>query len=424
MASKFGADGINVGKPSRAVGRARSLPTAPVREPNMPPLSLLLGIALVVGDGPNIETVAGTGEPGRTGDGGPATKARLNMPFDVAFDAEGNLFFSDTFNHAIRRVDGRSGTIATVAGDGTAGFSGDGGPATRARLNEPYGVVVDAAGDVFFADRLNRRVRKVEARSGTITTLAGDGSKTYSGDGSPASRAGMVEPNGVALDPAGRRLFIADVADNRIRLVDLSSGQISTFAGTGRDRHEGDGGPASAASIRGARAVEVGRDGTVFILERQGHSLRAVDPKTGLITTRAGTGTPGFTGDGGPASAATFSGPKEMALDREGNILIVDTKNHAIRRIDARTGLITTSAGNGRRGGGGMAAPPAPRDSIGPTASPSAATVPSSSATRVTIASARLPVVHKCSPADSQLENDGPHDFMHGLVIRAPDLLW
>ncbi len=323
----------------------------------MPPLHLLLGIVLVVADGPNIETVAGTGEPGRTGDGGPAVKARLNMPFDVAFDAEGNLFFSDTFNHAIRRVDARSGTIATVAGDGTAGFTGDGGPATHARLNEPYGVVIDAAGDVFFADRFNRRVRRVDARSGTITTLAGDGSKTYSGDGGPATRAGMVEPNGVALDPGGRRLFIADVGDNRIRVVDLSSGEISTVAGTGKDRHEGDGGPASAASIRGARAVEVGRDGTVFILERQGHSLRAVDPKTGLITTRAGTGSPGFTGDGGPAAAATFSGPKEMALDREGNILIVDTENHAIRRIDALTGEITTIAGDGRRGGGGDGGP-------------------------------------------------------------------
>ena len=323
----------------------------------MPPLSMLLGIVLVVAEGPNIETVAGTGEPGWTGDCGPAVEARLNMPFDVAFDAEGNLFFSDTSNHAIRRVDGRSGTITTVAGDGTAGFSGDGGIATRARLNEPYGLVIDAAGDLFFADRLNRRVRRVEARSGTIATLAGDGSKAYSGDGGPATRAGMVEPNGVALDPGGRRLFIADVGDNRIRVVDLSNGMISTFAGTGKDRHEGDGGPASAASIRGARAVEVGRDGTVFILERQGYSLRSVEPKSGVITTRAGTGSPGYSGDGGPATAATFSGPKELALDREGNILIVDTENHAIRRIDARTGLITTLAGNGRRGGGGDGGP-------------------------------------------------------------------
>jgi DNA-binding beta-propeller fold protein YncE len=187
--------------------------------------------------------------------------------------------------------------------------------------------------------------------------VAGDGSKATSGDGGPGDRAGLVEPNGLTLDATGRRLFIADVAGNRVRVVNLESGQIATFAGTGQARHEGDGGPASAASIFGARAVELGPDGTIYIVERQGNTLRAVDPRSGTITTRAGTGAKGYSGDGGPASLATFNGPKELAVDRAGNILIVDTENHAIRRIDAETGRISTVAGNERRGGSGDGGP-------------------------------------------------------------------
>jgi DNA-binding beta-propeller fold protein YncE len=163
----------------------------------------------------------------------------------------------------------------------------------------------------------------------------------------------LVEPNGVALDPKETRLFIADVADHRVRVVDLASGRITTFAGTGQGKFAGDGGAASDAAIHGARAVEVGADGTVFILERQGNRLRGVDPETGVITTRAGTGAKGYSGDGGPAKDATFNGPKEFAIDRSGDLLIVDTENHAIRRIDAKTGLIRTVAGDGRRGGDG-----------------------------------------------------------------------
>jgi DNA-binding beta-propeller fold protein YncE len=323
----------------------------------MSALVLPIGMVLVLAAPPTIDTTVGTGQAGDSGDGGPARQARLNQPFDVAFDSAGNVFFSDTGNHRIRRVDAVSGTITTVAGEGTKGFAGDGGPATRARLDEPYGVVVDAQGNIYFADRLNRRVRRIDGRTGLITTLAGDGSKTYSGDGGPAASAGLVEPNGVALDGSGRTLYIADVADHRVRAVDLARGTITTFAGTGQGKHAGDGGPATAASIAGARAVEVGPDGTVYILERQGNTLRAVDLRTGLITTRAGTGAKGFSGDGGPAAAATFNGPKELAIDPAGNLFIVDTENHAIRRIDARTGTISTVAGSGQRGSGGDSGP-------------------------------------------------------------------
>ncbi len=303
-----------------------------------------------------ITTAVGTGEKGFAGDGGPANAALLNGPFDVAFDAAGNLYFSDTFNCRIRRVDARTGVISTVAGNGDKGYSGDGGPATAAALNEPYGIVLDRAGNIFTADRLNRRVRRIDAAAGIITTAAGTGVAAYSGDGGPASRAGLAEPNGLAFDAAQRHLYITDVADNRVRVIDLSTGTIATFAGTGAAEHSGDGGKATAAGTFGARAVKVGADGTVYILERQGSSLRAVDPATGIITTIAGTTARGYGGDGGPALAAVFDAPKEMAIDRDGSLLIVDTENHAIRRIDRATGIVSNLVG-GRKGTGGDGGP-------------------------------------------------------------------
>lgn len=304
-----------------------------------------------------ITTAAGTGERGFAGDGGPALQAQLNGPFDVGFDPAGNLYFSDTFNHRIRRIDGRTGVITTVAGNDGAGYSGDGGPATAAAFNEPYGIAVDRNGNIYVADRHNHCVRRIDAGSGVVTTFAGNGVAGYAGDGSPAVQAGMVEPNGLGFDPAQRRLFIADVADHRVRVVDLSTGMISTFAGTGEAAHTGDEGPASAAGVFGARAVKVSPDGTVYILERQGSTLRAVDPKTGVITTVAGTGGRGYSGDGGPARAAVFDAPKEFALDPSGDILIVDTESHSIRRIYAATGIVETIAGGhkGPEGDGGPA---------------------------------------------------------------------
>lgn len=303
-----------------------------------------------------ITTFVGTGDKGFAGDGGPAVAARLNGPFDLAFDTHGNLYFSDTFNNRIRRVDARSGVITTIAGNGDKGYSGDGGPATAAALNEPYGVVVDRAGNIYTADRLNRRVRRIDAASGVITTVAGNGEAAYSGDGGPAARAGLGEPNGLAFDPEERLLYIADVADHRVRVVDLASGIIATFAGTGMGEHGGDGGPAKEARIFGARAVKVASDGTVYILERQGSTLRRVEPASSIIETIAGTGGRGYSGDGGPAAAAVFDAPKEMALDRDGSLIVVDTENHAIRRIDPAAGIVATIAG-GRQGGAGDGGP-------------------------------------------------------------------
>jgi len=309
-----------------------------------------------------ITTAVGTGEKGFAGDGGPAIRALLNGPFDVAFDAVGNLYFSDTFNNRIRRVEAQSGTISTIAGSGEKGFAGDGGPATAAALNEPYGIAIDRAGTMFIADRLNRRVRRIDAASGIIATLAGTGEAAYGGDGGPAAQAGLAEPNGLAFDAEERHLYITDVADHRVRVVDLVAGvtgrdpMIATFAGTGAAEDSGDGGLAQRAGTFGARAVKIGPDGTVYVLERQGSRLRAVDPASGIITTLAGTGARGYSGDGGPALAAVFDAPKEMAIDRDGSILVVDTENHAIRRIDRRSGIVSLFAG-GRQGGGGDGGP-------------------------------------------------------------------
>jgi sugar lactone lactonase YvrE len=285
-----------------------------------------------------ISDVAGTGAQGHAGDGGPATAALLNNPFDVAFSVDGDMIFSDTFNHCIRCVDAKTGIIRNLAGTGERGFAGDGGPATSALLNEPYGVVVDRAGKIFFADRLNGRVRAV-GPDGRIATVAADG---------------LVEPNGLALSPDQTRLFIADVADHRVRVLDLASGTLSTFAGTGKAEHSGDGGPAGDAGIFGARAVAFAPDGSLYVMERQGSSIRRI--RGGVIETVAGTPTVrGYDGDGGDAGKAVFAAPKEMAVDAEGSIYVVDTENHAIRRIDAKSWIVETIAGPST--GAGLARP-------------------------------------------------------------------
>lgn len=310
-----------------------------------------------------IDSPIGNGKQGDSGDGGPAAAAMLDQPFDVTTDGQGRVIFSDTFNHRIRRFDPKSGLIETIAGSGLKGFSGDGGPALKATMNEPYGVKLDTAGEhLYIVDRLNLRVRSVNLKSGVIDTVAGTGQALYSGDGGPAARAGLVEPNGAALGPGPNgpdtRLYISDVRGHRIRVVDLKTGVIETFAGTGQAKHDGDGGPAKKAGVFGARAVAVGPEGNVYIVEREGHCLRVVDGKSGIIRMIAGTGKKGDSGDGGPARQATFNGPKELCVAHDGSaVYVVDTENQKIRRVDLKTGLISTVAGNGQRGATGDGGP-------------------------------------------------------------------
>ena len=301
-----------------------------------------------------VEIVAGTGVQGYSGDGSSALEAMLNNPFDMAFLPDGSLVFSDTFNHCIRRIDHGTNAITTICGTGERGASGDNGPAARAQLNEPYGVVCDAGGRVFFADRLNRKVRVIDT-DGVIRTLAGNGTGVYSGDEGPAASAGLAEPNGLALSHDQSRLLIADVAGHRVRSVDLTTGVITTIAGTGEPAHTGDNGPANNASIFGARAVAFAPDGSLYVMERQGSCIRRI--RDGMIETVAGTGARGYGGDGEPAQAAIFDAPKEMAVDPAGDIYVVDTENHAIRMIDAKTWIVTTIASGLARPHGALVAP-------------------------------------------------------------------
>ncbi len=314
-------------------------------------------VACFLGDAPKMSTAAGTGMRGHTGDGGLATKATLSEPFHCELDGKGNLYVAESANHCIRKVHLKTGIISTVAGNGKKGYSGDGGKATDATFNEPYAVVVDKDDNLFIVDRLNAVVRKVDGKTGIVATVAGTGKKGYSGDGGKATDANLVEPNDCILDGKGG-LLIADVGDWRIRRLDLSTGIISTFAGTGRakipakmkiDRAKcGDDGPAHKAIVVGARAVCVDGKGNTYICEREGSAVRKVDAK-GTITTIAGTGEWGYKGDKAEASKAVFAGPKGIRCDADGNIFVVDCENHCIRRIDAKTMIVTTVAG-GRKG--------------------------------------------------------------------------
>jgi sugar lactone lactonase YvrE len=297
-----------------------------------------------------IQTIAGTGEAGYSGNGGPAVRASLREPFMCDFDAEGNLYVAEARNHCVRKIDQNSGVITTVAGTGSPGYSGDGGPATQATLKEPYSLQVDKNGDIYIVDRLNAAIRKVEAATGIITTVAGTGEPGYGGDGGPGNQAQLREPNDCFLDGQGG-LLIADIQDQRVRRLDLGTGIINTFAGNGEKARAGDGLPAARASILGARAVCMDRQGNTYICEREGNGVRKVDA-SGIMSTFAGTGERGYTGDHGPARAATWGAPKAIRCDARDNIIVVDTENHAIRRIDASSGTVTTIAG-GHQGGDG-----------------------------------------------------------------------
>jgi sugar lactone lactonase YvrE len=308
-----------------------------------------------------ITTVAGSsaipGLPvligGFSGDGGPATSAVLDEPYGVALDASGNLFIADSVNNRIRKVSA-SGIITTVAGSGafgfvgfagTGSFSGDGGPATAATMNNPTGVAVDASGNLYIADSMNHRIRKVSA-SGVITTVAGSGNigiagGGFSGDGAPAASAMIHDPSDVAVDGSGN-LFIADEGNGRVREV-TAGGIINTIAGSSLGYPDGDGGPATSALINNPAGVAVDASGNVFIAES--YKVRKVTAD-GTITTVAGQGARGFSGDGGPATSAALNNVTGVAVDASGNLFIADTGNNRIRQVSP-SGIITTVAGNG-----------------------------------------------------------------------------
>ncbi len=290
-------------------------------------------------------------EGGYGGDGGLAITAEFNGPCAVAVDAGGNLFVADASNNRVRRVD-TNGFISTVAGNGAWGYSGDGGPALRAELNNPSGVAVDASGNVFIADSLNDCVREVGA-DGVIHTLAGTGVQGYSGDGGAATNAQFFGPAGVAVDAAGN-LYIADALNNRVRKVD-ARGVITTIAGTGAYGYSGDGGAATNALLNEPLGVAVDRSGSLFIADAHNSVVRKIGAG-GVITTVAGNGTYGYSGNGGLATNAAMSGVFGVAVDAAGNLFLVDNGNARIRKVGANA-IITTVAGNGIVGYSGDSGP-------------------------------------------------------------------
>jgi uncharacterized protein (TIGR03437 family) len=285
-----------------------------------------------------ITTYAGNGSFGSAGDGGPATDASLSGPSALAFDAAGNLYIAEASTNRIRKVT-PGGVITTVAGNGTTGWAGDGGPATSARLSYPYGVAVDPAGNLYVADNLNARIRKVSS-SGIITTIAGNGFISYSGDGGPASASQLYAASTLALDRAGN-LFVGDAGNYRIRKIS-AAGMVSTVAGNGTNGYSGDGGPATNAQIYGIAGLAIDGSGNIYFTD--GHRVRRVS-SAGTITTFAGNGSATFGGDGGPAANAQLYFPNSLAVDDSGNLFIADGSNGRIRKVSA-SGVITTVAGD------------------------------------------------------------------------------
>ena len=293
-----------------------------------------------------IGTVAGNGSRGYSGDGGPAASAALYGIGSLAVDASGNIYIVDSFNNRIRKVD-TSGIITTIAGNGSYGYSGDGGPATGAEFREPYGVAVDASGNIYIADTYNSRIRKVDT-SGIITTIAGNGAylSMYYGEGGAATKAAFF-PGNVAVDASGN-IYIADPYDNRICKVDKDD-IITTVAGNGSYSYSGDGGPAVKAGLDYPTSVAVDASGNIYIADAANNAIRKVD-KSGIITTVAGTGVKGYFGDGGPAVGAGLDYPTSVAVDASGNIYIGDTNNYCIRKVDT-SGAINTVVSNCIPGG-------------------------------------------------------------------------
>jgi DNA-binding beta-propeller fold protein YncE len=299
-----------------------------------------------------IETIAGTGKPGNNGADGVATEINIDQPFGVEFGPDGALYITEVGQHRVRRYDPSTRRLTTVAGCGRKGYAGDGGPAIEALLNEPYEVRFDAGGNMVFVEMQNHLVRRVDRATGRISTIAGTGQPGSSGDGGPATQATFRNPHSIAFDSAGA-LYIADIGNHRVRRIDPKSGLIESIAGNGEKRLPQAGGSAKGRPMLGPRALAV--DGrTLWIALREGNSIWKLDLDSGLLATVAGTGKKGFSGDGGPAALATFDGPKGIALAQD-RLYVVDTENQAIRELNLADATIRTIAGGGpkARGYGG-----------------------------------------------------------------------
>jgi streptogramin lyase len=302
-----------------------------------------------------IEIVAGTGKAGFSGDGGPALQAELNNPYGLAVGPSGALFVCDMGNDRIRKID-TNGIITTVAGSGVKGWMGDGGPATAAALNEPYEVRFDQHGNMFFVEMKNAVVRRVDARSGVISTIAGSGRPGFGGDGSPATNALLNQPHSIQLvGPEQDELWVCDIGNFRIRAVDLTTGKITTIGGTGEVLPTRNGALLIGNPLKGPRALDVDRSGNIWLALREGNAIYRIDERSGRIWHVAGNGKQGFTGNGGPALEASLSGPKGITVGKsemKNRVIWADTESHVIRYLDQKNGTVDVLAGTGTRGDG------------------------------------------------------------------------
>jgi streptogramin lyase len=297
-----------------------------------------------------IETAAGTGVRGSSGAGGPALKAELDQPFGIVRGPDGALWFCEYTGQRIRRI-APDGTLTNEFGSGKKGYSGDGGPAAEATFNLPHEIRFDRAGDLFVVDMSNHVVRKIDMRSRTIRTIAGTGQPGYSGDGGPAVQAQFKQPHSIQFGPQGE-LFVCDTGNHVVRRMDLTSGRIETFAGTGSPGATPNASPLAGTPLKGPRSLDVDSRGFLWLATREGNQLFQIDLRAGKIFHKAGTGAKGFAGHGGPALEALMNGPKGVAADAKGNVWIVDTETHSIRRFHAASGTLQLMAGTGQKGDG------------------------------------------------------------------------
>jgi DNA-binding beta-propeller fold protein YncE len=293
---------------------------------------------------PAVTTLVGNGAPG-------LSDAQVNNPYGLAIGPDEALYFCDLDNQRIRRLDLRTRRTTIVAGNGLRGYDGDGALATAAALNMPHEIQFDAAGHLYIAERDSHVIRKVDAKTSIISTLAGTGKPGFAGDGGPASSAQLRQPHSIAIDPAGRRLLVCDIGNHRIRQIDLTTGLIDTFGGTGERQRTPDGAPLEGTPLNGPRTFAFDRQGDLYLALREGNAIFRIDAKTQTLHHLAGSGEQGYSGDGGPARAATLAGPKGLAWTPN-TLYVADTENHVIRAIDLDKGTIQTVLGTGRAGDG------------------------------------------------------------------------
>ena len=292
----------------------------------------------------SVSTLVGNGVAGYSDE-------QINNPYGLLIGPDGALYFCDLDNQRIRRLDLTARRMTTIAGNGQRGYAGDGGPALQASLNMPHEIRFDREGSLYIAERDNHVIRRVDGKTGIISTVAGTGVAGFSGDGGAARKAQLNQPHSIAFDPQGR-LLICDIGNHRVRRLDLRTGIIVTYAGNGERKPTTNGVPIAGTPLNGPRTIEFDSKGNLYLALREGNAIFRIDPKTQRIYHLAGTGENGYAGDGGPARQAKLSGPKGLAYGPDESLYIADTENHAIRRLDLKTGVITTVLGTGEQGDG------------------------------------------------------------------------